>query len=104
MIGMLAAAAVMVACPAVHDGTPLQGVAIFDGAVSDNAILAPDTTRRDTSGTVQTWRVEAVYRDGRVLHLRCDYPGRSSVTLAVPHPVRMCRMTWRGPRRHVACA
>ncbi len=96
MIGIVAmAAAVTATCPAQQRGAPLQNVEIYDGPIADNAVLAPDATRRLSRTTVQVWRVEGVYRAGRSLNVRCGYAADRSVLVTVTRPVRECRLSRR---------
>ena len=105
MIGIvMMAAAVAAACPAQQRGAPLQGVDIYDGPIADNAVLAPDATRRLNRTTVQVWRVEGVYRAGRSLNVQCGYAAGGSVLIPVTRPVRECRLTRRGGVRTFRCA
>ncbi|VXC91940.1 STY0301 family protein [Sphingomonas sp. 8AM] len=105
MIGIVAMAAAMSAtCPAHRGGAPLHNVDIYDGPTADNAVLAPDATRRLNRTTVQVWRVEGVYRAGRSLNVRCGYAAGGSVMVPVTQPVRECRLSRRGSVRTFRCA
>lgn len=104
MIAMLLmASAAAAACPSAQAGTSLSGFALFDGPVTDNAVLAPDTSRRRNGKLVQTWRVDGVYRAGRSLTLRCDYPRRPPLFVPVTRRMTTCRATWHAARPSLSC-
>ncbi|WP_341208393.1 STY0301 family protein [uncultured Sphingomonas sp.] len=105
MIGIVAiAAAVTATCPTQRRGAPLHSVDIYDGSITDNAVLAPDATRRLNRTTMQVWRVEGVYRAGRSLNVRCGYAAGGSVMMPVTRPVRECHLSRRAGVRTFHCA
>lgn len=105
MIGIVAlAAAAAATCPAHRGSAPLRSVDLYDGPITDNALLAPDTTRRLNRTTVQVWRVDGVYSARRSLHIRCGYAIGGSVVVPVTKPVRECRLSARAGVRTFRCA
>jgi hypothetical protein len=104
MIAMLMlSTAAAVTCPSPRDAAPLVGFALFDGPVADNAILAPDTSRRSHGVLVQTWRVDGVYRAGRSLTLRCDYPRRLPLFVPVTRRMTTCQARWHAAGPSLSC-
>lgn len=104
MIAMLVlATAAAVTCLSLRDAAPLVGFALFDGPVADNAILAPDTSRRSHGVLMQTWRVDGVYRAGRSLTLRCDYPRRPPLFVPVARRMTMCQARWHAAGPSLSC-
>lgn len=103
MIVFLAAVAAAATCPSMHKGARLTAIDLFDGPLADQAILAPDTTRRTKRGLIQTWQVGKVYRDGRALNLRCQYATGRAMSVPLPEPVSTCRMTWNGRPLNFTC-
>ena len=91
---LIAASAPAAICPPIRQGRPLQAVTLYDGPVSDNAILAPDSSRTTGGVLAQQWTVADIYRQGRALTVRCRYRGAGEVEAKPPGPVAVCRARW----------
>ena len=89
ILGTPALAAVQ--CAQSLAGHPLRtsgGGTLFDGAVSDNASLAPDNTQQIRGTWANTWRLG----QGQQVTLVCRYQGTQEVASHVlPPNVRSCR-------------
>jgi len=59
-------------CPEIKDN-PLTTVEIYDGPFSDQAILAPDTSKGTAANGSSTWDVAYVFEAGRELNVICRY-------------------------------
>jgi hypothetical protein len=100
---LAAAHAVALACPTAHRGAVLDNVTLFDGPLTDNAILAPERSRQGRAALTQEWDVSGVHRAGRTLHLRCRYRGGATVARASAAPLRACRATWSKAGGRFSC-
>ena len=89
ILGTPALAAVQ--CAQSLAGHPLRtsgGGTLFDGAVSDNASLAPDNTQQIRGTWANTWRLG----QGQQVTLVCRYQGTQEVASHfLPPNVRSCR-------------
>lgn len=69
----------------------LVNARLFDGPVSDNVELVPDSS----DGT--TWSVAGYQSTGRTLRLRCEYKNGYVVTVLVEHSAKRCYFKGKSP-------
>jgi hypothetical protein len=86
-----AAAAAEARCPASNGGAGLHTVTLFDGPLSDQADLAPDSVAKVAGGTRSAWQVAYVFEAGRQLFVECDYGRKGGKVVIKPERgVRRC--------------
>lgn len=80
-------------CPA-RAGDPLISIELFDGAVSENVVLAPDQSSGTATNGKSVWRVGSVYDDGRLLTIACHYKSsQKPLMIEIAQKVLTCTHT-----------
>ena len=86
-------------CPAENAGSKLQMVTVFDGPLSENASLVPDSIKTVRAATRSEWSVAYIFKDGRPLFVSCGY-GKAKPVVLKPPRVKTC--TFDLPRKGTA--
>ncbi len=77
-------------CPATHHGKALDHVTVFDGPPSEMASLRPDDGREIKRRMRQTWDVADIAKQGRQVHVQCDYKGGATQVVKAPKSTKTC--------------
>ena len=86
-------------CPAENAGSKLQMVTVFDGPLSENASLVPDSIKTVQGATRSEWSVAYIFTDGRPLFVSCGY-GKAKPVVIKPPQVKTC--TFDLPKKGMA--
>lgn len=72
-------------CPERPDSF-VKTVEVFDGPVTDMAILVPDAS----TNAGAYWTLDYVYKAGRTVNIRCGYADKTSVDINLAEKIQKC--------------